>query len=437
MKLRPAYFVATLLFIASLAVGHVAAAVNDYSVSPGDSVRVLCSTGITIEPESANAVTVLCAQAEATATAEPTPTDTATPTDQPSATPTDTATPTNTPTPAATAIPATPIPPTPTVAPSGDALYLTQAEIMALPMSGTAWNNVLSAANGSWGTPNLSDLNATHDVLTLAGALVGVRTNDTAMKQRVAAAIISAIGTEDGTRTLEVSRNIVSYNIAADLIDLKNLDPAKDAQWRAFIDPLRTRVFDSKTIISTHNVRPNNWGTMAGAARVSIDRYLGDTADLALAANVFKGWLGDRTAYAGFSYGTLTWQCDQAHPVGINPAGCTIGGVNVDGVLPDDQRRTSGGVTSNPPNENYVWEALQGAYMEAWMLNRAGYDVFNWSDQALLRAVNWQYVQNQYVPTGDDRWVPWLASKAYGTSYSADPSATYGKVGGWTAWTHQ
>src|SRR6185295_2047989 len=95
---------------------------------------------------------------------------------------------------------------------------------------------------------------------------------------------------------------------------------------------------DGQTLRSTHERRPNNWGTHAGAARVAIALYLGDDAELARAATVFHGWLGDRAAYAGFEYGDVTWQCDPSKPVGIN-ASCVKDGHDIGGALPDDMRR--------------------------------------------------------------------------------------------------
>jgi hypothetical protein len=114
---------------------------------------------------------------------------------------------------------------------------------------------------------------------------------------------------------------------------------------------VRTETLDGKTLINTHEIRPNNWGTHAGASRVATDLYLGDKADLAKAAQVFKGWLGDRSAYAGFTYGDLAWQADPSKPVGINPKGATRNGHLIDGVLPDDQRR-AGGFSWPPQQEN-------------------------------------------------------------------------------------
>src|SRR6185436_3561741 len=126
---------------------------------------------------------------------------------------------------------------------------------------------------------------------------------------------------------------------------------------------------DGQTLRSTHEKRPNNWGTHAGASRAAVAVYLGDQAELDRCAQVFKGWLRDRSAYAGFEYGDVSWQADPSHPVGINPRGATKSGHNIDGVLPDDQRR-AGGFTWPPPKENYVWEALQGALLAALVLER-------------------------------------------------------------------
>jgi len=307
---------------------------------------------------------------------------------------------------------------------------------MALPMSGTAWDNVKAKANSSWGSANLQDLNSTHDVLTLAGALYYVRTGDTAMRTKVANAIMSAPETENGGRTLEPSRNIVSYVIAADLISLGTYDAAKNNSFKTWLTNVRNETLDGRTIISTHNDRPNNWGTHAGATRVAIDRYIGDSADLVAAANVFRGWLGERSSYAGFKYGELDWQSNPSQPRAINPVGASISGHNVDGVLPEEQRR-AGGFVWPPQKEGYTWEALQGATVQAQLLSRAGYDVWNWSDQALLRATTWLYVTDNFPPEGDDLFIPWIINKAYGSSFVTKSPVTIGKNMSWTDWTHR
>jgi len=333
--------------------------------------------------------------------------------------------------PAPTAIPAPTAPPfqPPT---AGGGIWLSRAEIAKLPMTGSAWSRVKSAADGSLGAPNIADQNSQHDTNTLAAALVYARTGQISYQAKAADAIMAAIGTEQGGRTLALGRNLVSYVIAADLIDLQRYDAGKDRQFRAWLAAARTETLDGKTLISTHEVRPNNWGTHAGASRVATDMYLGDKADLARAAQVFAGWLGDRSAYAGFTYGDLAWQVDPSKPVGINPKGATKNGHSIDGVLPDDQR-CAGGFSWPAPKENYVWEALQGAVVQAELLSRAGYDAWNWSDKALWRAFAWEYSVNSFAAQGDDTWQIYVINHAYGTNFPTMGGST-GKNMDYTDW---
>jgi hypothetical protein len=197
---------------------------------------------------------------------------------------------------------------------------------------------------------------------------------------------------------------------------------------------MRTNL-DGRTLISTHEDRPNNWGTHAGASRIAADLYLGDGSDLGRAAAVFRGWLGDRGSYAGFSYGDLDWQSNPDAPVGINPVGATIDGHNVDGVLPDDQRR-GGGFTWPPPGENYVYEALQGAVLQAELLSRAGYPAYDWSNQALRRAYAWLYNVASFAAEGDDTWQIPLINARYGTGFAVSSPTRPGKNFGFTDWLY-
>ena len=114
-------------------------------------------------------------------------------------------------------------------------MWLTQSEISALPMTGSAWAAVKAAADGSLGTPRISDQNSAHDIRTLAVALVFARTGDVTYRKKAADAIMSAVGTEAGGRTLALGRNLGGYVIAADLINLKSYDPAKDSQFRSWL----------------------------------------------------------------------------------------------------------------------------------------------------------------------------------------------------------
>jgi len=315
-------------------------------------------------------------------------------------------------------------------------IWIDATEIAALSASGASWNALLAEANRTPSAPDLSNQNDNTNITVLAKALVFAKTLTASYRTQVRALLEAAIDTEKGGRTLALGRELAAYVIAADLIDLRTYDSTFDNnKFRPWLRRTLTETLDGKTLQSTHEERPNNWGTHAGASRAAVAVYLGDTAELARTAQVFKGWLGDRSAYAGFSYGDLSWQCTSSAPVGVNPKDCVKSSHDIDGVLPDDQRR-GGSFTWPPPKENYVYEALQGAIVQAYILYRAGYDVFNWSDQAIKRAFVWLDEEANYPADGDDTWQMPLVDYIYGTSYWTGGTTNYGKNMGWTDWTH-
>lgn len=313
-------------------------------------------------------------------------------------------------------------------------IWINAKEIARLPTSGPAWENLKRVADMPTGFPNISDQSNMVDVQTMAKALVYVRLHEKRYREEVIDNIFLAIGTERGARTIALGKNLTGYIIAADLV---GLPPEKDRRFREWLRGLLTRVFkNGKTLRSTHENRPNNWGTLAGAVRAAIAVYLGDDSELQRTAQVFKGYLGDREAYSGFKFKHVDWwQADPARPVGINPKGAVKAGHSIDGVLPDDQRR-GGPFTWPPPKENYVYTALQGAVAQAVILYRAGYDVWNWEDKALLRAFKWLYDVAHFPAKGDDTWLPYVINYYYGTHFSSRVPSKPGKIVGWTDWTH-
>lgn len=305
------------------------------------------------------------------------------------------------------------------------------------PTSGAAWNGLKAVADQAVGTLTLSDQDENSDITVLAKALVYARTGTGSYRSAVVAALKGAINTENGGRTLALGRNLPSLVIAADLVSLRTADPAFDSNvFRPWLRSLLSERLEELTLVSTHELRPNNWGTHAGAARVAVAAYLGDTAQIARAAKVFQGFLGSRATYAGFNYGDdLSWQCDPAKPVGINPAGCVKSGQDIGGVIPDDMRR--GGTFRWPPVEtNYPWESLQGALLQAELLRAAGYDAWNWENKALLRAVKFLYDRAKWQADEDDEWQTWLIDARYGTSYKVAPPVRFGKNFGFTDWIY-
>jgi hypothetical protein len=313
-------------------------------------------------------------------------------------------------------------------------LWIDPARLASLPTAGPEWESLLRAAQEETLAPDLSDQEDPTNVRVLAKALVYARTGEERYREEVVRACMAAIGTERGGRTLALGRELAAYVIAADLIG--RLPEAQGRAFDAWLRDVRHRKLEGGTLVSTHERRPNNWGTSAGASRVAVAAYLGDEQDLERAARVFRGWLGDRSAYAGFKYGELWWQADPGAPVGINPKGSARAGRSIDGVLPDDQRR-SGPFAWPPPRENYVYGALQGALVQAVILHNAGYDAFEWQDRALLRAFEWLHSQAAYPAQGDDTWEPWLVNYYYATRFPAAAPAQPGKIAGWTDWTHR
>lgn len=327
-------------------------------------------------------------------------------------------------------------------------IWIGPEELAVLETQGDAWKKLKSRAMKPAGRPDLSSYKKRNNVHVLAKALVYARCKLEAshrqcsnldlekLHKEVIDQIMMIMSEEKGGNTLSLGRKLGAYVIAADLVRL----PAKeDKIFRGWLRNVRYSRPDSlskKTLISTHEDRPNNWGTHAGASRIAIAAYLDDLEDIQRSAAVLKGWLGDRTAYSGFKYRYgLSWQCHPNKPVGINPSGCTKNGHSIDGVLPDDQRR-GGGFHWPPPKENYVYEALQGAIVQAVILHRRGYDTFNWEDQALLRAYRWLYDVADFPAEGDDTWQLPLVDCYYGTSFWNGRKTRFGKNMGWTGWTH-
>ena len=323
-------------------------------------------------------------------------------------------------------------------APVGEAkaagqLWIDPVRLASLPTSGPGWENVLRAAQEPVGVPNLSDMEDATNVRVMAKALVYARTGDERYRQEVVGACLAAIGTERGGSTLSLGRELAAYVIAADLVGLPEEQGRRFDDW---LREVRHRKLKGGTLISTHERRPNNWGTNAGGSRIAVAAHLGDTQDLERAAKVFRGWLGDRSAYDGFRYGAPGWQADPKAPVGINPKGSRRDGHSIDGVLPDDQRR-SGPFRWPPPHENYVYGALQGALVQAVILHNAGYDVWEWSDRALLRAFQWLHAEAGYPAQGDDGWEPWVVNFYTAVRLPTPDPARPGKIAGWTDWTHR
>ncbi|QYG92342.1 hypothetical protein HC251_07740 [Iamia sp. SCSIO 61187] len=279
------------------------------------------------------------------------------------------------------------------------------------------------------------DNNSRHDTSVLAGALVAVRTGDARLTARVRTALNEVATTTRFARVLEMSRNIPSYVIAADLVGLPSTD---DARFRRFLSEVRTKPLQGhsggNSLVGTALRSPGNWGTMARAALVAIDIYIDDRTQLTTVANAHRAYLGEDVPNQ-LVYSSTTWHGDADDQAGINRRDVVLAGRSADGIIPEDQRRTAE-LTWPAPQGSYPWEALQGAMVTAVLLDRAGEVPFTAGDDALLRAFRWLSGPNANPAEGDDTWQPWLMNSIRGTSFATSPATSTGKNMGWTDWTH-
>lgn len=339
----------------------------------------------------------------------------------------------------------TPLPPS--ARPAGDYLLMSKADLMARPMEGPAWDALIAWANEPPGVPDLRDQDRRHGVITLASALVFARAADPVYGDRARTQLMSVIGTERvgaENSILSLGRQLGAYVLAADFIGLSGAD---DDRFRAWLDDIRTRELAGHgrwvSLVATHEDAPNNWGSFTGASRIAAGLYLGDSADVARAAQVLRGFLGDRSAWDRFQpvEGASSWACEPDSYTPVNPP-CTSRGIDLDGAIVRDVDR--GGNLRWPPGEDgigYTLESLQGLALQAELLTVNGYgDVWSWSDQALRRAAG---LVTRSGEAGGLTWnrssvsyhVPWLLNARYDLGLPTEP-AGIGRVFGYTDWLY-
>lgn len=270
-------------------------------------------------------------------------------------------------------------------------------------MSGPAWTRMVARANQT-GSLNMSDVSPTNNDLLLAKAFVSARTNNPAMRQQVIDMIAAARSTTGSARSLEIGRNAAPLVIAASVIGYHGAD-----DW--FLSLRDTNWPEQGSLKACQQNRPNNWGGACGYSRVAIDLHVGDSADLALARNIYLAWTCDPRGSNTFKWGDLSWQFDTKHLCGVNVRGASRSGVDLDGIQPDDQRRAR--PFPNFECENYVWQMSGEALVESYLLNemRAG-------DDALARSYA-RYQRGGCTAAGDDRWQVPMANRLLGTTLTS------------------
>lgn len=336
---------------------------------------------------------------------------------------------------------------------NAQSIWLTMEEIMQLPTEGQEWRSVYDAASANWGSANVSDQNSKHDVYTLAGALVYARTGE--FYEKTKNALLSAIGTEEGSRWLAIGRNLTVYTIAADLMNLRSdgnpdSDGTRIQNWFA---SFLTRTLRENNSSKQEKLTPFKSGSNAsaqeGAVYVAIAAYLNAQDKLEYAWNRFRLYSGDKTnnpeteidIRKGFEKG---WSHADKYEdaCAVNPKGTTKNGIRIDGVIINDQRR--GGDFHWPPGyTSYPWVGLEGYVPAAVILHRMGYPAFEIADKAVYRAVDWLWYLRQQ--TGNESWfdgkradeIIYLVNEAYGQTWNHHSPVGAGRTIGFTDWSHK
>lgn len=355
---------------------------------------------------------------------------------EPAPAPPATAAPAPEPTSAAPEAPATSAEPSGLEASTGDYLVTDRTALAALPTSGPAWSAVLEVADADPGAPDLSDQDNKHAGRLVAAALVYARTGQPAYRDKVVSELraLQSAPKLDGARVLSVARQLAGYAIAADLVGYR------DPSFVRLLADLRTRELGGHSrwtsISQTSENSASNWGAWALASRIAVSRFVGDSADVRRAAQVFRGFTGDRSAYSGWQKTAdfdASWACGGDTWVPINPASCGDRG----GALVEDISRSGGTYPSvDETGLTYSWETLGGATLSARLLRHAGYDDVNqWGDRALLRAAQFLARKGGYPPRyGTNQYIPWEIHQAYGVTVGTVGPAGYGRQFGYTDW---
>jgi hypothetical protein len=354
--------------------------------------------------------------------------------------------------------------------PDWDSILIT-SEPGISPEQEQAWDSIIAYAALTEPTCDWVDIENTHDVWTFANALVYAGSGNTSARTKVTLALNQLI-TEFAFANpafvpanysiIGACRNTLSYVLAADTIDLETVDPTLYADFCGWLEEARLRSdwannisggdgCKNKNIAGCHDARPNNHGNYCGASAIAIGIYLQNATYLCARMRTFRGFVGDTTYYNGFIFHSNdSWHVDSSNKRGINPAcngQCSGGELN--GSIPDDQRRVADcGLGDYPAaygfTTGYAWETMQGLVMQAHLLSRCGFQSYAWQSSAIDRAIAWLYDIYSYPPNEladcnagaafDDRWVPHITNKVYGTTHPVEYGLNPGKNCGFADW---
>jgi hypothetical protein len=305
-------------------------------------------------------------------------------------------------------------PPTTTPPASSSGIWISKAELDQLSITNSAWAGkyeLKATADEAW-IPQAVEQQSSQffNIQAMAGALVYARLHPdpaaNAYRIKVAKAIRDVMSFPDDTTVslTGINRHLGTWPICADLINLKEFDPALDSEFRKWLThKLDVQYLSGPKTVRLQIARPDNHGSWASFSLAAASAYLGDRATLDTLATRMRRYMGDTKANYTLKFGASGfWKSWHVEPnnsatwVGINPKGATKNGHNLDGIQPSDQDRgfPEEYDASNFPNDysavRYNEVSMQGLMGALLILHRAGYtDLLDSSDQAILRAARW------------------------------------------------
>ena len=348
-----------------------------------------------------------------------------------------------------------------------DYMLIDAARLASLPTSTAQYAYMKKTADDAMASVSLSSATSNSPWLTnyggksaetLAAALVYARTGDTRYRDFVIAVNRFIIGSEESASTngtagddklLATMRQISGYVLAADLVNMgPNTTGSRSrygsTTWRTWVARLRTKsIGDGNCDSIVHcNLKATNWGAWASAARTVIDVHIGDSVDRKIAVNRLKLYLGETMSGTPWIRSTRfdsSWACiPRGLPVSFVPVNGSSCGRGKDGILVEDASRSSYSYPSfDDKGIDYTFHAYGAQLIAALVLDRQGYDVWGWGDNALKRIMD--RLDRLGAATGNDRagasHVSWIPRHFYGVSYPTVP-AQAGNTLGYTDWLY-
>lgn len=373
-------------------------------------------------------------------------------------------------------------------------IWITQAEVNALPASGTPYGRVYTAANAAWPAFTIADQDAGFSGSYLyAGALMWMRKGDSIMRAKVRDGIMSALANcpIDGTPesvannyAYSPARFILGLVISADMIDLGSYDPTSNATFVNWLTKVRTaqlrtpQTGEGFWINQMHETNAST--TIAnGTARLAASLYIGDAADVDNCYRLFKAYT-DQSYYRGRSVQFVgpssvgdyyywcfpnicptsiwryrpTWVCTDTSswtiisPLCVKTEEADGDTATIDGAVVNQvsRRNGSGGGRYEftwPPDATgcmYSWVQIAAYTQQAELLYRAGYPAYEDNGKGLMRMLNFMTRAGGTCATPEypeQYWIGWLANKRYGSNFFPTIACTgHAHNCYWTDWTH-